>query len=135
VPSARCITGTFSLDVPSGGDLRHPRPAGTARTTPVAVRPPTTHQRQNAYGLCEQFYMGGSADGDLVGQTRTPGGSYGNAMAYDTDNGPVGNTQIPVLFTVGANNASYGMFLDKVQEATVGPDGRPVDGGHVRRRR
>ncbi|NUR86736.1 MAG: glycoside hydrolase family 31, partial [Nonomuraea sp.] len=58
---------------------------------------------QNAYGLGEQFFTGGSADGDWVGRDRTPGGTYGNAMAYDTDNGPVGNAQIPVLFAVGAS--------------------------------
>lgn len=74
----------------------------------------TKSSMQNAYGLGEQFYLGGSADGDLVGRTRTPGGNYGNAMVYDTDNGPVGNTQIPVLFAVGANYANYGMLLDQV---------------------
>lgn len=74
----------------------------------------TKSSMQNAYGLGEQFYMGGSADGDLVGRTRTPGGNYGNAMVYDTDNGPVGNTQIPVLFAVGANYANYGLLLDQV---------------------
>jgi len=74
----------------------------------------TKSSMQNAYGLGEQFYMGGSSDGDLVGRTRTPGGNYGNAMVYDTDNGPVGNTQIPVLLAVGANYANYGLFLDQV---------------------
>ncbi|MDX3001762.1 glycoside hydrolase family 31 protein [Kribbella solani] len=74
----------------------------------------TKSSMQNAYGLGEQFFMGGSADGDWVGRQRTPGGNYGNAMVYDTDNGPVGNTQIPVLFAVGANNANYGMFVDQV---------------------
>jgi alpha-glucosidase len=74
----------------------------------------TKSSMQNAYGLGQQFLMGGSADGDLVGRTRTPGGNYGNAMVYDTDNGPVGNTQIPVLFAVGANYANYGLFLDQV---------------------
>ncbi len=74
----------------------------------------TKSAMQNAYGLGEQFFMGGSADGDWVGRQRSAGGSFGNAMVYDTDNGPVGNTQIPVLFAVGANNANYGMFLDQV---------------------
>ena len=74
----------------------------------------TKSSMQNAYGLGEQFFMGGSADGDWVGRQRTPGGNYGNAMVYDTDNGPVGNAQIPVLFAVGANNANYGMFVDQV---------------------
>lgn len=74
----------------------------------------TKSSMQNAYGLGEQFFMGGSSDGDWVGRTRTPGGNYGNAMIYDTDNGPVGNTQIPVLFAVGAANANYGMLVDQV---------------------
>ncbi|HYU86751.1 MAG TPA: TIM-barrel domain-containing protein, partial [Kribbellaceae bacterium] len=74
----------------------------------------TMSSMQNAYGLGEQFFTGGSSDGDWVGRTRTPGGSYGNAMVYDTDNGPVGNAQIPVLFAVGASNADYGLFVDQV---------------------
>lgn len=84
---------------------------------------------QNAYGLGEQFYMGGSSDGDLVGRSRTPGGNYGNAMAYDTDNGPVGNAQIPVLFAVGASNLNYGLFLDQIykQEWNITGDPWTVD--------
>lgn len=74
----------------------------------------TKDSMQNVYGLGEQFFMGGSADGDWDGRVRSPGGNYGNAMVYDTDNGPVGNAQIPVMFAVGANNANYGMFLDQV---------------------
>lgn len=74
----------------------------------------TKSSMQNAYGLGEQFLTGGSADGDLDGRQRTPGGSYGNAMVYDADNGPVGNAQIPVLFAVGPSNANYGLFLDGV---------------------
>lgn len=69
---------------------------------------------QNVYGLGEQIFMGGSADGDWDGRVRTPGGNYGNAMVYDTDNGPVGNAQIPVVFGVGANNANYGLLLDHI---------------------
>ncbi|GAA4079565.1 TIM-barrel domain-containing protein [Nonomuraea soli] len=80
---------------------------------------------QNAYGLGEQFFMGGSADGDWVGRTRTPGGAYGNAMAYDTDNGPVGNAQIPVLFAVGASNLNYGFFLDQVYKQEWNLTGDP----------
>ena len=69
---------------------------------------------QNAYGLGEQFYTTASADGDLVGRQRTAGGNYGNAMVYDTVNGPVGNTQIPVLFAVGDNTSNFGLFVDGV---------------------
>lgn len=74
----------------------------------------TKESMQNAYGLGEQFFMGGSADGDWDGRVRSPGGFYGNAMVYDTDNGPVGNAQIPVMFAVGPNSSGYGMFLDHV---------------------
>lgn len=74
----------------------------------------TKSSMQNAYGLGEQFFMGGSSDGDWVGRSRTAGGAYGNAMVYDTDNGPVGNAQIPVLFAVGPSSQNYGLFLDQV---------------------
>lgn len=85
----------------------------------------TKSSMQNAYGLGEQFFMGGSADGDLVGRQRTAGGSYGNAMVYDTDNGPVGNAQIPVLFAVGANTTNYGLFLDGIYKQTWDLTGDP----------
>jgi alpha-glucosidase len=74
----------------------------------------TKETMQNVYGLGEQFFMGGSADGDWVGRTRTPGGTYGNAMVYDTDNGPVGNAQIPVLFAIGPDTTGYGLFMDHI---------------------
>ncbi|GAB1817977.1 TIM-barrel domain-containing protein [Herbidospora sp. RD11066] len=80
---------------------------------------------QHAYGLGEQFFMGGSADGDWVGRTRSPGGTYGNAMVWDTDNGPVGNTQIPILFAVGASNLNYGLFLDQVYKQEWNLTGDP----------
>lgn len=85
----------------------------------------TKSSMQHAYGLGEQFFMGGSADGDWVGRTRTPGGTYGNAMIYDTDNGPVGNAQIPVLFAVGPNNANYGLFVDQVYKQEWNLTGDP----------
>lgn len=66
----------------------------------------------NAYGLGQHFPTGGTADGDLTGTTRTAGGPYGNAMIYDADNGPVGNTQIPILYAAGQGNDSYGLFVD-----------------------
>ncbi|MFI7642523.1 TIM-barrel domain-containing protein [Nonomuraea sp. NPDC049400] len=80
---------------------------------------------QNAYGLGEQFFMGGSADGDWVGRSRTPGGTYGNAMVYDTDNGPVGNAQIPVLFATGPANLNYGLLLDHVYKQEWNLTGDP----------
>jgi alpha-glucosidase len=80
---------------------------------------------RNAYGLGQQFFMGGSADGDWVGRTRTAGGTFGNAMVYDTDNGPVGNTQIPVLFALGGDASSYGFFLDNVYKQQWDLTGSP----------
>lgn len=69
--------------------------------------------------------MGGSADGDWVGRQRSSAGAFGNAMLYDTDNGPVANTQIPVLFAVGASNANYGLFVDQVYKQTWDLTGDP----------
>ncbi len=73
----------------------------------------TKESMANAYGLGAQFFTGGSADGDWVGRTRTPGNTQGNAMIYDADNGPVGNVQIPVLFAVGDSSKNYGLFVDQ----------------------
>lgn len=85
----------------------------------------TKSSMQNVYGLGAHFFMGGSADGDWVGRSRTPGGEYGNAMVFDTDNGPVGNTQIPVMFAVGASNANYGMLIDHVYKQEWNLQGDP----------
>lgn len=79
----------------------------------------------NAYGLGEQFFTGGSSDGDWVGRTRTPGGQFGNAMVYDADNGPVGNAQIPVLFALGDDKAGYGLLLDNVYKQEWDLTGSP----------
>jgi alpha-glucosidase len=81
--------------------------------------------RTNAYGLGQQFFQGGSADGDWVGRSRTPGGAFGNAMVYDPDNGPVGNTQIPVLFALGDNDDSYGLLLDNIYKQEWNLTGAP----------
>jgi alpha-glucosidase len=80
---------------------------------------------ENAYGLGQQLFPGGSADGDWVGRVRSPGGQFGNAMVYDTDNGPVGNTQIPVLFAVGDDSSGYGFFLDQVYKTEWDLTGDP----------
>nr|BAD34980.1 6-alpha-glucosyltransferase [Arthrobacter globiformis] len=85
----------------------------------------TRSAMENAYGLGQQFFTGGSADGDWVGRTRTPGGTYGNAMVFDPENGPVGNTQIPVLFAVGDDNANYGLFVDQLYKQEWNLTGDP----------
>ncbi|WP_262003062.1 TIM-barrel domain-containing protein [Microbacterium sp. Mcb102] len=85
----------------------------------------TKSAMENAYGLGQQFFTGASADGDWVGRTRTPGGTYGNAMAFDAENGPVGNTQIPVLFAVGDDSANYGLFVDQLYKQEWNLTGDP----------
>lgn len=85
----------------------------------------TKSSMENAYGLGQQFFTGASSDGDWVGRTRTPGGTYGNAMVYDAENGPVGNTQIPVLFAVGDANANYGLFVDQLYKQEWNLTGDP----------
>lgn len=85
----------------------------------------TKSAMENAYGLGQQFFTGGSSDGDWVGRTRSPGGTYGNAMVYDAENGPVGNTQIPVLFAVGDDHANYGLFVDQLYKQEWNLTGDP----------
>jgi alpha-glucosidase len=85
----------------------------------------TKSAMENAYGLGQQFFTGASADGDWVGRVRSPGGTYGNAMVYDAENGPVGNTQIPVLFAVGDANANYGLFVDQLYKQEWNLTGDP----------
>lgn len=80
---------------------------------------------ENAYGLGQQFFTGGSSDGDWVGRVRTPGGPYGNAMSYDAENGPVGNTQIPVLFAIGDDYANYGLMFDNLYKQEWNLTGDP----------
>ncbi|WP_341827258.1 glycoside hydrolase family 31 protein [Trueperella pyogenes] len=72
----------------------------------------TKESMTNVYGLGEHFPRGGNADGDWIGKIRTAGGPFGNAMVYDTDNGPVDNAQIPILYAAGAGNDSYALFAD-----------------------
>lgn len=85
----------------------------------------TKSSMQNAYGLGESFPTGGNADGDLVGKDHVSPGPFGNTMNYDVDNGPVGNTQIPILFAVGASNANYGLFVDQVYKQDWNLTGDP----------
>ncbi|MFP5331971.1 MAG: TIM-barrel domain-containing protein, partial [Acidimicrobiia bacterium] len=85
----------------------------------------TKQAMENAYGLGSQFFLGGSSDGDWVGRTRTPGDNFGNAMIFDVDNGPVSNTQVPVLFAVGPASASYGIFVDQVYKQEWNLTGDP----------
>lgn len=85
---------------------------------------------QNAYGLGEQFFMGGSADGDWAGRVRSPGGPFGNSWVWDEDNGAAGNAQIPVLFAVGpadvnTGNLNYGLLLDQVYKQEWNLTGDP----------
>ena len=85
----------------------------------------TKSSMQNAYGLGESFPSGGNADGDLIGKDHVSPGPFGNVLSYDVDNGPVGNTQIPVLFAVGANSTGYGLFVDQVYKQDWNLTGDP----------
>ncbi len=118
-PEVRVVVDPTSLCVTTTDKMRSPQ-LQLNRICPLNLLQDwkgltiTKESMQNAYGLGEQFFMGGSADGDWDGRVRTPGGNFGNAMVYDPDNGPVGNAQIPVMFAVGPNNAGYGLFLDQI---------------------
>ncbi|HYF66171.1 MAG TPA: TIM-barrel domain-containing protein, partial [Herpetosiphonaceae bacterium] len=73
----------------------------------------TPESMQNVYGLGQQFFREG-ANGDWTGRVRSPG-SFGNVMSGDGANGgAVGNTQIPVMYALGANNANYALYADQV---------------------
>jgi alpha-glucosidase (family GH31 glycosyl hydrolase) len=63
------------------------------------------------YGLGQQFLTPNSPDGDWTGRTRTPGNSFGNAMA-PFDGGNAGNTQIPIAYFLGQGNNAYALFVD-----------------------
>jgi alpha-glucosidase len=65
----------------------------------------------HVYGLGQQFVTPGSPDGDWTGRMRTPGNSFGNAMA-PFDGGNAGNTQIPVAYFLGQGSDAYAVFLD-----------------------
>jgi alpha-glucosidase (family GH31 glycosyl hydrolase) len=71
----------------------------------------TQEQMQNVYGLGAQFRNLGTVNGDWIGNTRTPGGPYGNAMVA-FGGGGVGNATFPIMYAIGAGHLNYGLFLD-----------------------
>ncbi len=79
-------------------------------------------EMQNAYGLGQQFLTPGKIDGDWVGKVRDPGTDdnphnrgkpFGNNMT-GYNGGAVGNTQIPILFALGAEKKNFAFFFDNV---------------------
>ncbi|WP_394829920.1 TIM-barrel domain-containing protein [Pendulispora albinea] len=84
----------------------------------------TPGETQNAYGLGQEFVDGSTADGDWVGRVRSPGGNDGNAMTPFA-NGANGNTQIPVLYALGAPSHQYALFLDQVYKQRWDFQGSP----------
>jgi alpha-glucosidase (family GH31 glycosyl hydrolase) len=85
---------------------------------------------QNAYGLGEQFWPGGTTDGDWLGRVRSSPDPFGNAMVpYDdgriTDAGKNGNAQFPVLYALGAGNTNYALFIDHLRAQTWDLRGDP----------
>ena len=69
-------------------------------------------QTSHAYGLGQQFGPPGQTDGDWLGRVRAPGNRFGNKMV-SYEGGAVGNTQIPVLYALGAGLHGYGLFVDR----------------------
>ncbi len=94
----------------AGVDLTTICPLSLAETKGLSIAPGVM---QNVYGLGEQFVTSGSADGDWVGRTRSPGDNFGNQMV-GFGNGAAGNAQFPVMYAVGPQNANYALFLDHV---------------------
>ncbi len=70
---------------------------------------------QNIYGLGQEFQNPGVQDGDWMGKIRHFGGLNGNAM-NDFNGGANGNTQIPILYALGAGKQNYALFLDQVYQ-------------------
>ncbi len=71
----------------------------------------TQEQMQNVYGLGEQFRNLGTVNGDWIGQTRSPGGPFGNSMVA-FGGGGVGNATFPIMYAIGAGHLNYALFLD-----------------------
>jgi alpha-glucosidase (family GH31 glycosyl hydrolase) len=85
---------------------------------------------ENVYGLGEQFWPGGSTDGDWLGRVRSSPDPFGNQMVpYDdgriTDSGKNGNAQFPVLYALGAGSANYALFIDHIRAQTWDLRGDP----------
>jgi hypothetical protein len=97
-------------DKSAGVDLTTICPLSLVETKGLSIAPGIM---QNVYGLGEQFVTPGSADGDWVGRTRSPGDAFGNQMV-GFGNGAAGNSQFPVMYAVGPQNANYALFLDHV---------------------
>jgi alpha-glucosidase len=68
---------------------------------------------QHVYGLGEQFITPGLPDGDWTGRVRSPGDDFGNQMV-GFGGGAAANVQIPVMYALGPEDASYALFLDQV---------------------
>jgi alpha-glucosidase (family GH31 glycosyl hydrolase) len=78
----------------------------------------------SVYGLGEQFWTGGAADGDWVGRVRSTTGHYGNHM-NEYYGGAVGNAQFPIMYAVGANYYNYALLLDNIYKQQWKFDSHP----------
>src|SRR5690606_21173703 len=63
------------------------------------------------YGLGEQLRKPDEADGDWLGDRRTPGNRFGNQMV-GFNGGAVSNAQFPVLYGLGSDSDAFALFLD-----------------------
>ncbi len=70
---------------------------------------------KNLYGLGQEFHDAGVQDGDWLGKVRRYGAIHGNAM-IPFNGGDSGNTQIPMLYSLGDGTLNYGLFLDQVYQ-------------------
>lgn len=72
---------------------------------------------QHAYGLGEQFFDPGQANGQWAGRRRAPGDRFGNKLVK-FDGGFVGNAQFPVLYAAGEGDANFALFVDELSAIT-----------------
>lgn len=79
----------------------------------------------NAYGLGQACIEPGLTNPDWSGRVRKPGNEHGNQMEK-FDGGACGNTQIPVLYALGAPKAEpFALFVDEPRAQTWDLSRRP----------
>jgi len=78
----------------------------------------------NAYGLGQACIEPGLTNPDWSGRVRRPGSELGNRMEK-FDGGACGNTQIPVVYALGAGADSFALFVDEPRAQTWDLAGRP----------
>ncbi len=110
------VSATLAVTVRSAGTgkVLYTTAAPLVREGALAGLTLTRAGARHAYGLGQQLGKAGEPDGDWIGKVRAPGNQYGNKMV-SYEGGAVGNTQIPVLYALGAGHHGYGVFVDQAQ--------------------